>query len=132
MVFRGFVRERPHGVRSEAAGGQVYRRISHLWLPKGPGRQKPYHSGSRGRRGGSPNFPMVDGGSRAAEHCLSAQPAGRAQPHPLQSRTGLDLQPPDEERFRPVEQGDGGPHPHQRDVYWGDDPGPPEKGQLQI
>ena len=75
---------------------------------------------------------MVIGGPRPAEYCLSAEPAGRPQPHPLQGGAGLDLQPSHQERFWPVEQGNGGPHPDQRDVHRCDDPGPAEEGQLQV
>ena len=113
VVSGGPVRKCPHGVRPEAERGQIHRRLSHLRLSKGPGGQKPHHPRPGGGGGGAANLSMVPGGPRAAEHRLSAKPTGHPQPHPLQGRAGLDLQPPHQERLRAVEQGDGGPYPDQ-------------------
>ena len=113
MVSGGPVRKRPHGVRPEAAGGQVHRRFPHLRLPERPGGQKPHHPRPRGGGGGAADFSALTGGSRTAEHRLPAEPAGHPQPDPLQNGAGLELQPPNQERLWPVEQGDGRPHPHQ-------------------
>lgn len=132
VVSGGPVGKCPHGVRPEAAGGQVHRRLSYLRLPEGPGRQEPHHPRPGGGGGGAADFPVVAGGARAAEHRLAAEPAGHPQPHPLQGGAGLELQPPHQERLWAVEQGDRWQNPDQRDVHRRNDPGAAAEGQLQV